>query len=77
LAVDEAYYFKHEPLRHPLIFYLGHTACLYVNKFIDHGIISERINEEYEKMFAVGVDEMDWDDLNESHYSWPSVEKTR
>lgn len=24
-------------------------------------------------MFAVGVDEMDWDDLNECHYDWPSV----
>lgn len=27
-------------------------------------------------MFAVGVDEMDWDDLNESHYNWPSVNNT-
>jgi hypothetical protein len=28
-------------------------------------------------MFAVGVDEMDWDDLNDSHYDWPSVQQTR
>jgi hypothetical protein len=35
------------------------------------------VNAEYEKMFAVGVDEMDWDDLNESHYDWPTVEQTR
>jgi len=28
-------------------------------------------------MFAVGVDEMDWDDLHESHYDWPSVQQTR
>ena len=28
-------------------------------------------------MFAVGVDEMDWDDLTESHYDWPSVQQTR
>ncbi len=27
-------------------------------------------------MFAVGVDEMDWDDLNESHYDWPTVQQT-
>jgi 5-histidylcysteine sulfoxide synthase/putative 4-mercaptohistidine N1-methyltranferase len=26
-------------------------------------------------MFAVGVDEMSWDDLNEDHYDWPSVEE--
>jgi hypothetical protein len=24
-------------------------------------------------MFAVGVDEMDWDDLNDNHYNWPTV----
>jgi hypothetical protein len=24
-------------------------------------------------MFAVGVDEMDWDDLDETHYDWPTV----
>ena len=23
-------------------------------------------------MFAVGVDEMDWDDLNDTHYDWPA-----
>lgn len=28
-------------------------------------------------MFAVGVDEMSWDDLNTSHYDWPSVEEVR
>ena len=56
LADDRAYYIRAEPLRHPLIFYFGHTATVYVNKFIDHGIISHRINEDFEKMFAVGVD---------------------
>jgi hypothetical protein len=74
LKVDRAYYIRPEPLRHPLIFYFGHTATVYVNKLLDYGIIKSRINEEFEKMFAVGVDEMDWDDLNECHYDWPSVE---
>lgn len=77
LKGDAAYYLRAEPLRHPLIFYFGHTATLYVNKLLDHGTIKSRINPEYEKMFAVGVDEMDWDDLNESHYDWPSVQQTR
>jgi hypothetical protein len=30
-----------------------------------------------EKVFAVGVDEMDWDDLDETHYDWPSVKETK
>lgn len=28
-------------------------------------------------MFAVGVDEMSWDDLNEAHYDWPPVNEVR
>ena len=28
-------------------------------------------------MFAVGVDEMDWDDLNDTHYDWPAVEEVK
>ena len=31
LARDEAFYIRAEPLRHPLIFYLGHTAVFYIN----------------------------------------------
>lgn len=73
----DAYYVKYEPLRHPLIFYYGHTSCVYVNKLLDSGIISKRVNPAYEQMFAVGVDEMDWDDLNECHYDWPSVPDTK
>lgn len=73
LCCDEAYYIRSEPLRHPLIFYYGHTAAVYINKCFDYRIIKDRVNPDYEKMFAVGVDEMDWDDLNQSHYEWPSV----
>ena len=40
-------------------------------------MIKERVNSHYEMMFAVGVDEMDWDDLNECHYDWPSVAETK
>ena len=77
LATDEAYFIRSEPLRHPLIFYYGHTACLYINKLFDYGMIKERVNPEYEKILAVGVDEMDWDDLNQAHYDWPSVPQVR
>ncbi len=72
LAEDAAFYLRAEPLRHPLIFYLGHTATFYINKLIVAGIADERINPQFESMFAVGVDEMSWDDLNESHYDWPT-----
>ncbi|MCB5266120.1 MAG: 5-histidylcysteine sulfoxide synthase [Candidatus Cloacimonetes bacterium] len=75
LADEAAFYLRPDPLRHPLIFYLGHTAVFYINKFNIAGISHQRINPEYESMFAVGVDEMSWDDLNEAHYDWPPVAK--
>ena len=73
LKHEESFYIRAEPLRHPLIFYLGHTASFYINKLIIAKIIDQRINPTYESMFAVGVDEMSWDDLDDSHYDWPTV----
>ncbi|HBO44872.1 MAG TPA: SAM-dependent methyltransferase, partial [Planctomycetaceae bacterium] len=77
LASDEAFYVRAEPLRHPLIFYLGHTAVFYVNKLIVAKIANRRFNPRFESMFAIGVDEMSWDDLNEAHYDWPTVAEVR
>lgn len=72
LACEEAWYTKPIPLRHPLIFYYGHTATFFVNKLVLAGMIEQRVNPQFESMFAVGVDEMSWDDLNDDHYDWPS-----
>lgn len=73
IAREEGFYMQADPLRHPLVFYFGHTAVFYINKLNIAHIISHRIDAEYESMFAVGVDEMSWDDLNEAHYNWPSI----
>jgi len=72
LACDAAYYEKSIPLRHPLIFYFGHTATFFVNKLLLARMLEKRINPRFESIFAVGVDEMSWDDLNDSHYQWPT-----
>ncbi|NNM51019.1 MAG: 5-histidylcysteine sulfoxide synthase [Pseudomonadales bacterium] len=77
LSKDESYYIKPIPLRHPLIFYFGHTATFFINKLLLAGLISERIHPGFESVFAVGVDEMSWDDLDDSHYSWPAVDEVR
>ncbi|MEN8151788.1 MAG: 5-histidylcysteine sulfoxide synthase, partial [Planctomycetota bacterium] len=73
LADDDAFYRRADPLRHPLIFYLGHTATFFINKLVLARTISKRIDPALESIFAVGVDEMSWDDLNEEHYDWPTV----
>lgn len=72
LADDASFYLRADRLRHPLIFYLGHTATFFVNKLIIARVLSERINPRFEALFAVGVDEMSWDDLDGPHYDWPT-----
>lgn len=73
MACDEAYFTRADPLRHPLIFYLGHTATFFINKMVLAKVITDRINPQFESIFAVGVDEMSWDDLNDKNYQWPTV----
>jgi len=54
LTYDETFFRRADPLRHPLIFYFGHTAAFYINKLILAQLIDERINPVFESMFAVG-----------------------
>ncbi|MCB1929296.1 MAG: 5-histidylcysteine sulfoxide synthase [Rhodocyclaceae bacterium] len=77
LRCDEAYFEKSIALRHPLIFYLGHTATFFANKFVLAGLLPARIDPRLESTFAVGVDEMSWDDLDEANYDWPTVDEVR
>ena len=77
LTGEQAYFKKPIALRHPLIFYFGHTATFFINKLVFAGLLTERINPKFEAMFAVGVDEMSWDDLDDANYDWPRVDEVR
>lgn len=77
LRHDGAFYLRADRLRHPLIFYYGHTATFFINKLTIARVIEQRINPGYESMFAVGVDEMSWDDLDERHYDWPTPQAVK
>ena len=72
LRHDDTFYLRADRLRHPLIFYFGHTATFFINKLTIAKVIESRINPRFESMFAVGVDEMSWDDLDSAHYDWPT-----
>ncbi|XP_045158623.2 uncharacterized protein LOC123524473 [Mercenaria mercenaria] len=80
LKDDTVFYKCPDRLRLPLIFYYAHTAVVYVNKLVLAGLLKERINFEFEKIFETGVDEMSWDDTENfrmgGSYQWPSVEET-
>ncbi len=77
LKYDSTFYLRADRLRHPLIFYFGHTATFFINKLTIARVIDTRINPRYESMFAVGVDEMSWDDLDERHYDWPTRQQVK
>ena len=77
LADEQAYYTRAISLRHPLVFYFGHTATFYINKLIAAGLLENRVDDHIEAMMAIGVDEMSWDDLDNSHYAWPTLAELR
>jgi len=55
LAGDDAFYLRAEPLRHPLIFYLGHTGVFYINKLTVANITHQRINPESARFIRIAV----------------------
>lgn len=77
LASDKAYVARANRLRHPLIFYYGHTAVFFINKLNVANLIDERVDPHIESTLAIGVDEMSWDDLNDETYSWPTVAEVK
>jgi len=77
ISDERAYFQKADALRHPLLFYYGHTATFFINKFKLAKIIDERVDPKLESLFAVGVDEMSWDDLNDKHYEWSTLKETQ
>ena len=74
---SEEYFFRPPPhgLRHPQIFYYGHTPCLYINKLLVSGVLKEGINPYFESILEIGVDEMLWDDMNKNDMVWPTVKE--
>lgn len=77
LKSDDVFYMRGDPLRHIILFYLGHTAVFFINKLYLAKIIDRRIDPRFESIFAIGVDEMSWDDLDNNHYDWPPVSEVR
>ncbi|CAF3870011.1 unnamed protein product [Rotaria sp. Silwood1] len=79
LASEAAYYRRpYHKLCHPMIFYYGRPAVLYINKLRVAGIIENGIKPEFEQLFETGVDEMRWDDLHEgSEDIWPSINEVQ
>ncbi|MHC3993854.1 5-histidylcysteine sulfoxide synthase [Thiomicrolovo sp. ZZH C-3] len=77
LKDENVFYRRSEPARHAMIFYFGHTATFFINKLVLAKVIDRRINPDFESLFAIGVDEMAWDDMDSARYDWPGVDAVR
>jgi len=76
LQGEEAFYLPpYHQLRYPFIFYYGHPAVFYINKLCLARILEAPLNEYFEQLFAVGVDEMPWDDMSKNKMDWPSFKE--
>ena len=77
LVGEDTFYINPDPLRNPLIFYLGHSAVFYINKLIHVGLLEHRINSDYEVLFEIGVDPSTPEELNNAiqHIEWPTVDQ--
>jgi 5-histidylcysteine sulfoxide synthase/putative 4-mercaptohistidine N1-methyltranferase len=64
-----------DPLRRPLVFYLGHTSVVYMMKFI-LAKWTGPLNEWFEKLFATGVDPIYREELDNElyHPHWPDLD---
>lgn len=75
LVSDHVFYLNPDPLRNPLIFYLGHPAAFFINKLRMAGLLKSHVNADFERLFAAGVDPETPTELNRviSQISWPDI----
>lgn len=59
-----------DPLRHPLIFYYGHSAAFFINKLRMAGLRPRGLDDHLDTLLARGVDPATRDDL--TTFAWPS-----
>lgn len=72
---EESTYIRspYHQLRHPLMFYYGHPAVLFLNKLRLAGLVENPVDLYLEKVLETGVDEMSWDDMSKNEMEWPTV----
>lgn len=73
-AIDPAHmHDQPDPLRNPLVFYMGHTAAFYINKLRMAGLLTDGLHPELDELLARGVDPELPEELGRAR--WPAVER--
>ena len=77
IVSNDSFYLNPDPLRNPIIFYLGHSPVFYINKLVRVGLLDQRIHPEYERLFEMGVDPSDEAELDDNikASNWPDVDR--
>lgn len=65
------------PLRHRLIFYLGHLEAFDWNLTVAHGVASKRFDPELDRLFAFGIDPAPGQPLSDAPSDWPELSQVR
>lgn len=77
LVRPDAYYDRPIPLRNPIVFYEGHLPAFCVNTVIKLALGLPGVNDEYETLFARGIDPEDEASAKAPTDLWPSREKVQ
>jgi gamma-glutamyl hercynylcysteine S-oxide synthase len=65
------------PLRHRLIFYLGHVEAFDWNLTVEHGVASKRPDPKLDRLFAFGIDPAPGQPPSDRPSDWPELSKVR
>jgi ergothioneine biosynthesis protein EgtB len=77
LVQPEALYDRAIPERHRLIFYLGHLEAFDWNLIAAQGFGAEPFHEEFNRLFAFGIDPVDGGLPADQRSDWPSEKEVR
>ena len=77
IPVEEAYYDRPIPLRNPIVFYEGHIPAFAVNTLVKLALKQRGIDEEYEVLFARGIDPASEAAVKNPTDLWPRREEVQ
>src|SRR5687768_18562264 len=76
LVQPDSLYERPIPLRHRLIFYLGHVEAFDWNLIVEHGVPSTRFDEKLDRLFAFGIDPDSGKAPGDNPWDWPEDRKS-
>ncbi|MCE3224788.1 MAG: hypothetical protein K0S58_2968 [Nitrospira sp.] len=74
---DTAWYDRPVPVRHRLLFYLGHVEAFDWNLMAPIGFTLPSFHQEFNRLFAFGIDPQADQLPNDKPSDWPSVDEVR